>query len=136
MTTAIAHDFVHAINRQSLDEIAGLMTDDHVFIDSLGNKIAGREQMRKGWQGYFRMVPDYNIAVDETFVEGDVVVLLGSAQGTYSSGGPLKPENKWQSPGAWRAVVRGSSIAEWRVYADNEPIRRLMASSGPNSSAP
>jgi uncharacterized protein (TIGR02246 family) len=135
MTTAIAHDFVHAINRKSIDEIAGLMTDDHVFIDSLGNKIAGREQMRKGWQGYFRMVPDYNIAVDETFVEGDVVVLLGSAQGTYSSGGPLKPENKWQSPGAWRAVVRGSSIAEWRVYADNEPIRRIMASREPNSAA-
>ena len=82
--------------------------------------------MKKGWQGYFSMVPDYTIAVDETFAGGSVVVMLGAAQGTYSSGGSLKPENRWQTPAAWRAVVRGSLIAEWRVYADNEPIRQIM----------
>jgi uncharacterized protein (TIGR02246 family) len=135
MTSAIAHAFVNAINHQNPEEIAGLMTEDHVFIDSLGTRIAGRDEMQKGWQGYFKMVPDYTITVDETFADGPVVVMLGSAQGTYSSGGPLKPENRWQAPGAWRAVVRGSSIAEWRVYADNEPIRRIMASREPNSAA-
>jgi uncharacterized protein (TIGR02246 family) len=127
VSTAIAHAFVNAINRQSPEEIAGLMTEDHVFIDSLGTRVTGRQQMKKGWQGYFSMVPDYAIAVDETFADGSVVVMLGAAQGTYSSGGPLKPENRWQTPAAWRAVVRGSSIAEWRVYADNEPIRQIMA---------
>jgi uncharacterized protein (TIGR02246 family) len=127
MTAAIAHAFVNAINHQSPDEIASLMTEDHVFIDSLGTRVAGRQQMRQGWEGYFRMVPDYTIAVDETFVEGSVVVMLGAAQGTYSSGGPLKPENQWETPAAWRAVARGSLIAEWRVYADNEPIRQIMA---------
>lgn len=83
--------------------------------------------MQEGWEGYFRMVPDYTITVDETFVQGSVVVMLGAAQGTYSSGGQLKQENKWRTPAAWRAVVRESLIAEWRVYADNEPIRQIMA---------
>ena len=124
---SIAHAFVNAINHQSPEEIASLMTEDHVFIDSLGTRVTGRQQMKKGWQGYFSMVPDYTIRVDETFAEGPVIVMLGAAQGTYSRGGPLQTENRWQTPAAWRAVVRGSSIAEWRIYADNEPIRQIMA---------
>jgi hypothetical protein len=89
-------------------------------------RVTGREQMTKGWQAYFAMVPDYTITIDETFADGSVVVLLGLAQGTYATGGQLQPENKWQTPAAWRAVVRGSLVAEWRVYADNEPIRQVM----------
>jgi uncharacterized protein (TIGR02246 family) len=132
VSIAIVHAFVNAINRQSPAEIAALMTEDHVFIDSLGTRVAGRQQMMQAWQAYFKMVPDYTIAVEETYADGSVVVMLGAAQGTYSAGGPLQPENKWQTPAAWRAVVRGSLVAEWRVYADNEPIRRIMASKAPN----
>jgi uncharacterized protein (TIGR02246 family) len=128
---AVAHAFVEAINHRSPEEIASLMTEDHVFIDALGTRVTGREQMQKGWQGYFAMVPDYSITVDETFAEGLVVAMLGTAQGTWAPGGSLKPENRWQTPAAWRAVVRGSSIAEWRVYADNEPIRQIMARNRP-----
>ena len=87
MSASIAHAFVNAINHQSPEEIASLMTEDHVFIDSLGMRVTGREQMKQGWQGYFSMVPDYTITVDETFADGSVVVMLGAAQGTYSSGG-------------------------------------------------
>ncbi len=131
MTAATAHAFVKAINRQDPEEIASLMTDDHVFIDSLGDRVTGRAQMQRGWQGYFTMVPDYTITVEETFTDGSVVVMLGAAQGTYTSGGPLKPENHWQTPAAWRVVIRGGLVAEWRVYADNEPIRRIMGAKQP-----
>ena len=126
---AVAHAFVDAINHRSPEELASLMTEDHVFIDSLGTRVTGRQEMQKVWQGYFSMVPDYSITVDETFAEGSVVAMLGTAQGTYGPGGSLKPENRWQTPAAWRAVVRGPSIAEWRVYADNEPIRQIIARS-------
>jgi ketosteroid isomerase-like protein len=129
VSAAIAHAFVNAINRRSPAEIASLMTEDHVFVDSLGVRVAGRERMMKGWDGYFGMVPDYSITIDETFASGPVVVMLGAAQGTWSTGPALQPENEWRTPAAWRAVVRGSLIAEWQVYADNEPIRQIMRAS-------
>jgi len=123
----VARAFADAINHQDADEIDKLMTEDHLFIDSLGSKIQGKPQMREGWKAYFRMVPDYSIAVDETLVAGAVVVMLGTVQGTYSTGGALQPENRWATPAAWRALVRDSQVAEWRVFADNEPIRQIMA---------
>jgi len=117
---AVARAFAEAINRQSPDDLAALMTEDHLFIDSLGNRVRGREAMRAGWRGYFSLVPDYTVTVEETYSAGDVVVMLGTAQGTTLGG-------QWQTPAAWRAEIRGSQIAAWRVYADNEPIRKLLA---------
>jgi ketosteroid isomerase-like protein len=74
------------------------MTDDHIFIDSLGTRIAGREAMRKGWAAYFAMVPDYALAIDETFTQGDTVVLLGTAHGTYAPDGVLQPRTRLADP--------------------------------------
>jgi uncharacterized protein (TIGR02246 family) len=123
----VAQQFVRAINRQDVDAMAALMSDEHRFIDSLGNVVTGRTAMRTGWAGYFRMVPDYTIAVEEIYSDGPAVILLGTAQGTYAAGGVLKPENRWSTPVALRAFVEEGKIAEWCVYADNEPIRKLMA---------
>jgi uncharacterized protein (TIGR02246 family) len=123
---AVATAFVRAIGRQDADSLAELMTSDHRFIDSLGNLVEGREKMRAGWTGYFHMVPDYTLAIEETYTEGPVVLLLGVAQGTYTADGILKPENRWQTPVVIRAFVQDGKLAEWRVYADNEPIRKLM----------
>jgi ketosteroid isomerase-like protein len=131
----VAHAFVNAINHQSVDEIADSMTDDHVFVDSLGTRVVGKQRMKAGWEGYFRMVPDYTIAIEETHVDGTVVVMLRTAQGTYSTDGALRPENKWSTPATWRGLIRGSLVAEWRIYADNEPIRQIMARCAARSSA-
>ncbi|MGA3034683.1 MAG: nuclear transport factor 2 family protein [Terracidiphilus sp.] len=127
LSIAIAQAFVRAINRQSVDALAELMTADHRFIDSLGNQVEGREKMRAGWAGYFRMVPDYTIAIEESYCDGPVVVMLGMARGTYSSDGALKEENRWQTPTVFRAFIEGDKVAEWRVYCDNEPVRQKMA---------
>jgi uncharacterized protein (TIGR02246 family) len=123
----VAQQFVRDLNRQDVDAMAALMTLEHRFIDSLGNVVNGRAAMRVGWSGYFRMVPDYTIAVEEVYADGPVVILIGTAQGTYAAGGALKPENRWSTPVALRAFVEEGKIAEWRVYADNDPIRKLMA---------
>jgi hypothetical protein len=42
--------FLDGIN-QHVDKLAGCMTEDHVFIDSLGHTVNGREKMRAGWRG-------------------------------------------------------------------------------------
>lgn len=121
-----AQAFVRAINRQDPEAIAALMTPGHRFIDSLGNVSKGREAMRAAWAAYFRIVPDYSLAIEEFYSNGPAVVMLGWAQGTYAGDGILKPENGWKTPAALRAMVEDGFIAEWQVYADNEPIRARM----------
>lgn len=122
----VAKEFVRAINRQNVDALAVLMTADHRFTDSLGNTVEGRNAMRSGWAGYFGMVPDYSLAIEETYADGAVVVMLGMAQGTLSGEASPAPGNRWQTPIAIRARIEDGFVAEWRVFADNEPIRALM----------
>ena len=123
---SVAQAFVRAINRHQVDDLAALMTEEHRFIDSLGNTVQGRQKMQAGWAAYFLMVPDYSIAVEETYSDGPMVVMLGVAEGTYAPDGKLTPENRWKIPAAFRALVEHGKVAEWRVYADNEPIRERM----------
>jgi len=124
---AVAEAFVSAINQHDVDAICDLMTPGHRFIDSLGNLVEGREKMRVAWKGYFGMVPDYAIAIEEVHVDGPIVMMLGEVGGTYAPDGKLLPENRWKAPAALRAGVGDGQVAEWRVYCDNEPIRRCMA---------
>jgi hypothetical protein len=60
------------------------------------------------------------------FSDGADVVVIGQAQGTWSADGSLHARNAWVTPAAFRAQVRNALIAQWQVYADNEPIRRCM----------
>jgi len=119
-------EFVAAINRRDVDPICRLMTEDHLFVDSLGAEFRGREVMRQGWAYYFAMVPDYAIEVKESMADGPLVVATGMARGTYTPDGKLRPEDGWSTPAAWRAVVDGDCIALWQVYADNEPLRTCL----------
>lgn len=123
----VVERFVAAINEHDVDEICRLMTKDHVFIDGGGQKMGGRDVMRDGWVAYFDMMPDYHITIEEVFSSGKDVGLFGRASGTYAPKGQLKPENHWEMPAAWRAVVRGPRVAQWQVYSDNEPVRAIMA---------
>jgi len=124
--TGVAQRFVKAINGHDVDGLTKLMSSDHVFIDSLGNRLPA-SAMRAGWQQYFTMVPDYWIKIDQIVSEGNAVILCGSAGGTFvPKGGMVRPENKWETPAVWRALVKEGRVAEWRVYCDNEPIRERM----------
>jgi hypothetical protein len=140
-TVQVAREFVAAINRQDVDGLVQLMTEDHQFTDSLGNTARGRESMREGWKLYFQMVPDYQLQVEETYVNDSGVVMLGVAGGTYSHAfesvratgmptllpdGTSKVMNKWQTPAAVRAIIQDGLVAQWQIFADNEPIRKLM----------
>lgn len=129
----IAQAFVRAINRQDVARLVELMSPAHRFVDSLGNIVEGRDKMRDAWTRYFQIVPDYAIAIEEYYPSGTaastdpVVIMLGIASGTYSPDGKLNPQNRWQTPIAIRALIEDGLVSEWRVYADNDPMRKLMA---------
>jgi len=119
--------FLEGINQRDADKLAEWMTEDHVFIDSLGNAVRGREQMRSGWRGYYAFCPDYWVSHEELFANGNRVAVFGAAGGTIAIGVKLLPENKWRTPAAWFAVVENGMVKEWRVYADNKPVYDIMA---------
>jgi uncharacterized protein (TIGR02246 family) len=123
-------DFMDRINRRDADKLAELMTEDHVFVDSRGNAVRGREQMRAGWRAYFAFCPDFCVSHETILSHRDVVAVYGSAGGTIAAGGELPPENKWRTPAAWMAIVEDGLVKEWRVYADNKPVYDIMAKPG------
>ncbi|MFZ3375055.1 MAG: nuclear transport factor 2 family protein [Chthoniobacterales bacterium] len=125
----VAEQFITAINAHDVECLATLMTSDHRFIDSLGAVVEGRNSMRDGWKFYFAMVSDYHLEISRFFraeAAKDETMLVGVASGSYWSDDLKRPNSGWSIPVALRAVVRDGQIAEWQVYADNEPIRQQM----------
>jgi hypothetical protein len=123
-----ALSFIAKINAHDVAGLCELMPEGHVFVDSLGNVIRGRETICAGWKGYFAWFPDYEISIKKVFHDGNEIALFGTARGTYCVDGNLLKENKWEIPAAWRAVVKDGLIAEWQVCADNSPVLQIMES--------
>jgi hypothetical protein len=107
------------------------MTEDHVFIDSLGNTMQGREKMRAGWRGYYSFCPDYWVTHEEILGNRNIVAIFGAAGGTIAVNGELPPENRWRTSAAWLAVVENGLVKKWQVYADNKPVYEIVAKSKP-----
>ncbi len=63
--------------------------------------------------------------------KGDTVGIFGSGRGTIAVEGKLKKENFWEIPAAWKAVVQNGLVAYWQVFADNQPVRKLMGDPTP-----
>jgi len=118
--------FVELINRHDVPGLVSLMSEDHRLVDGLGEIVRGRERLRKGWLAYFEMVPDYALEVSQAMQEGHDVGLFGTAKGTLRVDGRLLPINRWSIPWAARATIRGDLVTEWRIYADNEPVRAIL----------
>jgi uncharacterized protein (TIGR02246 family) len=127
MTVAdVALAFVEAVNSGDADRLSDLMTEHHVFVDADGSEHAGREEMREGWRGYFAMVPDFRIDVEDTFARGETALMSGHASGTFVQDGVLKRENHWMVPAAWRVVVEDDRVAIWQLYVDPTPMIEIV----------
>jgi limonene-1,2-epoxide hydrolase len=112
--------FVAAINRHDLRALTDLMTPDHAFTDSLGHRVEGVATMEAGWRGYFAMCPDYRIRIDKIMAKDSDVLAAGCAGGSING-------TAWETPAAWRAVIREGRVTEWCVFADNKPVYEILA---------
>jgi len=126
----VAREFVAAINEHDTKWLATLMTEDHEFVDSLGERVRGRDLMLQGWRRYFGMMPDLKLEIDQIIAEGSIVGLFGKASGTYTIDGNLRQENAWRIPIAVRAIVDGDRVQKWQSFADNKPVYEIMARVG------
>ena len=112
--------FAAAINQHDVKSLAALMTADHAFVDSWGQRTEGASAMETGWRAYFAMCPDYWIRADDVVADGSVVLAAGEAGGTIDG-------ISWRIPAAWKAVVRDGKVMEWRVFTDNKPVFEILA---------
>jgi ketosteroid isomerase-like protein len=115
----VALAFTKAINSHDPDRLVALATDNHTLVDALGQSVSGRDAVGKAWRAYFELFPDYRVTVDSALGEGGVAGLFGHASGSFH-------RRNWTIPAAWRAVIKRGKVREWRVYADNEPVWKLL----------
>jgi ketosteroid isomerase-like protein len=123
-TDAVAalHKFVARINAQDPTGIVALCTADHIFIDSLGSRLSGREQLEQAWTDYFALFPDYRIEVEFAASQDTLALACGFALATHAAS-----QKTWRIPAAWHAILKNGQIAEWQVYADNKPVYELLS---------
>ena len=122
---ATLEEFVSCINAHDPKAIVSLCTADHIFIDSLGSQLSGRERLEQAWAGYFSLFPDYRIEIEAAVSQNAVVLANGFASATHAAS-----KKSWRIPAAWRAIVRNGQMAEWQVYADNKPVYELLSEQG------
>jgi ketosteroid isomerase-like protein len=120
----VALNFIKAINNHDLKGLEALMAEDHKFIDGLGSVVVGRTAMRDGWDQYFKMFPDYQIEIQNMLENSSTVGFFGTASGTFS--GKSNVKKAWRIPASWRALIKNGLVEEWQVYADNEPVWKIM----------
>ncbi len=109
----VALRFVDYINRQNLDNLTALMTDDFTFVSLDGTREQGRDRMRSGWTQYFADYPAYRIFVAQINVTDQTVLLLGHTTGSHVQ---QTPEIEFHDPAYFAARIENSQIAEWRIY--------------------
>jgi uncharacterized protein (TIGR02246 family) len=125
--TETVTEFLARINQRDPSRLAELLTDDHIFIDSIGNTVKGRDNMAAAWGQYFAFCPDYQVTAESILADGEQVAVIGTAGGTIAQNGTTPPENHWNIRAAFFALVRHDHIQQWRVYADNKPVYDILA---------
>jgi ketosteroid isomerase-like protein len=106
--------FNECINRGDLAGLGALMTDDHVFTDSVGAEVRGKADCLEAWRGFFRQFPDYRNTFMQVTPQGDRVVVVGFSTCETA---------ELDGPAIWTAAIHDNKVAHWRVYQDTPEVR-------------
>ncbi len=109
--------FNERINARDLDGLAALMTEDHVFTDSLDAKVSGKAQCVEAWRGFFAAFPDYR----NTFTRLSSQASTATATGYSTCETPAL-----DGPALWTAETRAGKVSHWRVYSDTPEVRARL----------
>lgn len=82
---------VEAENSHDPDEVAALVAEDYRSETPVhpARAFTGREQVRRNWQAVFESVPDLEVELLRSAVEGDTIWLEWHMTGTQTDGGEL-----------------------------------------------
>jgi steroid delta-isomerase-like uncharacterized protein len=82
--------FLDAFNAHDVDAILSFFTDDCVFDTPRGQRLVGKEEVRKGIQARFEGIPDVRYGDERHFTSGDRGVSEWTIRGTQVTGEPIE----------------------------------------------
>jgi ketosteroid isomerase-like protein len=106
--------FNDCINGRDVGCLSRLMTDDHLFVDSEGGRVDGKQRCLAAWRGFFDAYPDYRNVFACMSASADVVAVAGRS---------VCSEPALDGPALWTARVRDGRVCEWRVHQDTPETR-------------
>jgi len=109
--------FNDCITANDLAGLESLVAPDHVFVDTAGKQVRGRDAVIRAWSGFFDAFPDYRNEFDAMVADGTIVRIRGRSWCN---------DPRLQGPALWRAVVSGSRLSEWQVFDDSAENRLLL----------
>jgi len=109
--------FVTGINGHDVQALSALMASNHLFVDSLGNRVEGAARMQAGWRSYFAMSPGYSLQIDDVMSHRATVLAVGQAGGTID-------DIPWRTPAAWKAVIHDGKVLEFECLRTTSPFTR------------
>ncbi|MDR1344657.1 MAG: nuclear transport factor 2 family protein [Tannerellaceae bacterium] len=116
---AIVRRFNDCINKRNIKGLTALMTDDHVFVDTAGNRIIGVADNRNlAWTPFFERFPGYRNVFEIVIVNGSRVVIQGYSVCPGSSLDNFRA--------IWVAEVSEKKISLWSIYPDTGKNRKLF----------
>ena len=116
-----AFRFVECINRQEVERLAEMMTEEHRFEDPSCDTYVGRGSMEEGWTDYFQMCPDYTIHVSDFHQQGNRVFLMGQTTGSHLD---LPWREEFRDKVIGIADIQGQQLSLWKIIADTRDARR------------
>lgn len=116
-TIHLINRFNDCINCQDLDGLRALMTDDHVFTDSAGGSVVGRDNCINAWTGFFATFPDYRNEFTEMKADAGVAVIAGQS---------VCSDKRLSGSALWKAVIKDQHIAQWHVLDDTRENRHTL----------
>jgi steroid delta-isomerase-like uncharacterized protein len=133
-TRMLAERYGEAWNRQDLDAIMDLHTDDSVFVaHAAGSAPAeGKEAVREAFAGYLALLPDINFAERALHFGEDHWVLESSMSGTVE--GSIEVEGDTLGTSGARVEVdcvdvievRDGLVASKQTYLDSMALQRQL----------
>lgn len=118
--TQVVEKVVAGINNRDFAALDGLITDDVSFTDSMGGRVAGREDAMLLLKQLLAYDPGFEIRLDDVTPHNDMVLATG-----YTMGHRQQTAERT----LWRLRIRDGLLAEWRSYSADAPrpvVQMLM----------
>ena len=113
---SIALKFNDCINNADIERLIGLMTEDHVFIDTANNRTEGKYNNRvTTWEPFFKLFPGYRNIFEKVISKGSTVILQG-----YSV---CSDESLNNVHAIWVAEIVKDKVSLWHIHPDTKENR-------------